>query len=224
MVHAAGAYGVRSNAGIDRILCNHDAGAHACGHGESRPMKNPVTGAQEPCQQAPFPEYCTTREVYHMNDRGSWIAGWTSRFFVREATPLTPETIAEITECVDSGRYWSDSQSMCTDQQPNGAECRVRAYCSTGGAEDWGDTKASSWGDGRGYCGEEYQNGGDPQRWIDTCGCIDALVFTEGCSIEINHDPDIRYDHSVAVCDNSNPPGCDSTRAIRIFATGKTTM
>jgi hypothetical protein len=29
-----------------------------------------------------------------MNDRGSWIDGWTSRFFVREDAPLTAKATA----------------------------------------------------------------------------------------------------------------------------------
>ena len=58
--------------GMDRILCNHDAGAHACGHGESRPQKNPITGQKSDCKQGDYDNYCRDDSPYHYNDPGSW--------------------------------------------------------------------------------------------------------------------------------------------------------
>jgi hypothetical protein len=110
-----GIFGQRDNSGMDRILCNQDRST-GCGHGESRVMRNPVTGAREPCQQSPSPEYCTTSSPYHYNDPNSFRPGWTSRFFVRENTALTPQVIAAMEACEASGRYYVDGE--CVDEQP----------------------------------------------------------------------------------------------------------
>ena len=104
LCNSQGVYGQRDNARMDRILCNQDR-SNACGHGESRVMRNPVTGGREPCQQQPYPEYCTTSSPYHYNDPNSFIPAWTSRFFVREPTALTPELIAAMAACDAAGRY-----------------------------------------------------------------------------------------------------------------------
>ena len=109
-----GIFGQRDNSGMDRILCNQGRST-ACGHGESRVMRNPVTGAREPCQQSPSPEYCTTSSPYHYNDPNSFRPGWTSRFFVRENTALTPQVIAAIERCEAAERFYSISDGVCTD-------------------------------------------------------------------------------------------------------------
>ena len=109
-----GIFGQRDNAGMDRILCNQDRQT-GCGHGESRVMTNPVTGAREPCQQSPSPEYCTTTSPYHYNDPNSFRPAWTSRFFVREPTALTPQMIAAMAACDSAGRYWDRNAHACTD-------------------------------------------------------------------------------------------------------------
>ena len=108
-----GIFGQRDNAGMDRILCNQDR-MTGCGHGESRVMRNPVTGGREPCQQTPSDEYCTDSSPYHYDDPNSFIPAWTSRFFVREPTALTPDVIAAIEACDAAGRYWNGD--VCTDQ------------------------------------------------------------------------------------------------------------
>jgi hypothetical protein len=109
-----GIFGQRDNSGMDRILCNQDR-QNGCGHGESRVMRNPVTGAREPCQQSPSPEYCTTSSPYHYNDPNSFRPGWTSRFFVREPTALTPQMIAAMEACESANRYWDRDAQECTD-------------------------------------------------------------------------------------------------------------
>jgi hypothetical protein len=159
--------GLGDSPGMDRILCNHDAGAHACGHGESRPQKNPITGQKSDCKQGEYENYCRD-SPYHYNDPGSWCAAqiypattcvrapaswsgwwtwvpqaricrrdaWTSRFFVREETPLTPDMLAQMAECNDSGRFWSDAQNVCTDiiyMEEDGAD-----------GDGWSNTQVSS--------------------------------------------------------------------------------
>ena len=110
-----GRFGQRDNAGVDRILCNQDRQS-GCGHGEVRIMQNPVTGARAPCQQSPHEDYCTTSTPYHYNDPSSFIPAWTSRFFVREPTALTPQVIAAMAACEVAGRYWVEHE--CTDRPP----------------------------------------------------------------------------------------------------------
>ena len=123
-----GIFGQRDNAGMDRILCNQDRQT-GCGHGESRVMTNPVTGAREPCQQSPSEDYCTTSSPYHYNDPNSFRPAWTSRFFVREPTALTPQMIAAIAACETAGRYWSTAGLECTDQQPHTCTTVPNHYC-----------------------------------------------------------------------------------------------
>ena len=110
-------------------------------------------------------------------------------------------------------------------EQNNGATCEVRGYCSVG---DCG----FQWGQGGGFCGI-YRNGGDPNRWIHTCDCLDALTLSEGCSIEVRTGDGLQYTYhsSVVVCgyeyshavrcgyESRDTPGCDSVRSLRIFDT-----
>lgn len=76
-------------------------------------MRNPVTGAPEPCQQSQHSDYCTSTSNYHYNDPSSFRPGWTSRFFVREPRELTPQEITAKARCEAAGRYWTGSE--CTD-------------------------------------------------------------------------------------------------------------
>jgi hypothetical protein len=209
-----GIFGQRDNSGMDRILCNQDR-QNGCGHGESRVMRNPVTGAREPCQQSPSPEYCTTSSPYHYNDPNSFRPGWTSRFFVREPTALTPQMIAAMEACDDAGMWWDHSESECTDQPPTGAECVIHQHCGCGGAMPNSPSE----------CGPQanLENGGDPSRWVGTAGCLDSFTWeTPGCSIEFSRDRNgggqtWTCDED---CNTCNIVGCDSVRGIRIYATG----
>jgi hypothetical protein len=174
-----GTFGQRDNAGMDRILCNQDQST-GCGHGESRVMRNPVTNAREPCQQSPSPEYCTSSSPYHYNDPNSYIPGWTSRFFVREPTALTPQVMAAMAACEAEGWYWRPGQGnnllsagSCEDDAPiRSSDCRARGYqsigcsCSAERCLPWGQGGQCCSG-GEGYCGFEWQGSTNPDEWQD---------------------------------------------------------
>eukprot|EP01051_Picozoa_sp_SAG22_P008313 SAG22_NODE_626_length_8433_cov_43.291097_5_plen_836_part_00 len=102
----------------------------------------------------------------------------------------------------------------------NGAGCTVGGYCSVG---DCGFDH-HAWEHSGGLCGY-FQGTGDPDVWMDTCDCLDALVFPPGCAVEVRTEDgrQYTYDSSVLVCgydcEHRATPGCDQVRSIRIFGT-----
>ena len=159
----------------------------------------------------------------------------------RDAVPLW--THLSVAVDGNSVRVYRDGVELLGEHiAATGSWCRVRGYC--GVSENTYTTERLaelSRSDESGYCGSEHseyhttffgwpntvgslgwQNRGDPNRWIETCTCLDALTFPAGCSIEVRAADGGQYTYDRSIHLNDDPvrsvPGYDSVRSIRIFS------
>jgi hypothetical protein len=89
---------------MDHAACRQDR----CQYNEITQLTDPNTGTQGDCTGS----YC------HGGNYNQDNPGWTSRFYVREKTPLTPEVIASMNACEEAGRYYTLGDRQCVDIPP----------------------------------------------------------------------------------------------------------
>jgi hypothetical protein len=130
--------------GNDRATCNQDNN-EACHHSEFHSMWNPITGAMPDCWQTDQ-NYCNDG-TYDRNGRRD-VGGqpWTSRFYVREATPLTQAEIAQRDSCESLGQFWDFTNRACAEYPPHDCDATTSDLCFTyfesGGGTNWDSMEA----------------------------------------------------------------------------------
>ena len=132
--------------GNDRATCNQDDN-EGCHHSEFHSMWNPITGARPDCWQTDQ-NYCNDGTYDPDGRRDVGGAPWTSRFYVREETPLTHEILAAMQACEEAGRFYSIDEAACTDCPGAMVDGACFLYYDTDGAQEagWSNTDISDEG------------------------------------------------------------------------------